>query len=84
MAVHENLLHVTKYEVLGKLPDLLTFEDGTPVKTPDDWQMRRGEILAVPSDLCGGAFHFFAGSSRKRMNLVRYMGAGPCSRRAAM
>ncbi len=51
MAVHENLLHVTKYEVLGKLPDLLTFEDGTSVKTPDDWQMRRGEIYKTAVEL---------------------------------
>ena len=51
MAVHENLLHVTKYEVLGKLPDLLTFEDGTPVKTPDDWQLRRGEIYKTAVEL---------------------------------
>ena len=51
MAVHENLLHVTKYEVLGKLPDLLTFEDGTPVKTPADWELRRGEIYKTAVEL---------------------------------
>ncbi|MBE6585590.1 MAG: hypothetical protein E7645_03585 [Ruminococcaceae bacterium] len=49
--VHENLLHVTKYEVLGKLPDLFTFEDGTPVKTRDDWEMRRGEIYKTAVEL---------------------------------
>ena len=26
----------TRYDVLGKLPDPLVFDDGTPVKTVDD------------------------------------------------
>lgn len=42
--VHENLLHVTKYEVLGKLPDLFTFDNGDPIKTPLDWEKRRAEL----------------------------------------
>jgi dienelactone hydrolase len=31
----------------------LTFDDGTPVKTPADWQKRREEILAAWRDLTG-------------------------------
>jgi len=31
----------------------LTFDDGTPVKTPADWQRRREEILAAWRDLTG-------------------------------
>ena len=49
--VHENLLHVTKYEVLGKLPDLFTFDNGAPVKTPADWGKRRGEIYKTAVEL---------------------------------
>ena len=49
--VHENLLHVTKYEVLGKLPDLFTFDNGDPVKTPEDWNKRRGEIYKTAVEL---------------------------------
>lgn len=29
---------------LGQLPDLLTFNDGTPVRSKDDWYRRRNEI----------------------------------------
>lgn len=42
--MEENKLTVTKYEVLGKLPDIFTFEDGSPVKTKEDWQKRRKEL----------------------------------------
>ncbi len=31
--------------VIEGLPALLTFMDGTPVRTPEDWQRRRGELL---------------------------------------
>ena len=30
-----------------ELPDLMTFADGTPVETPEDWARRREEILAL-------------------------------------
>ena len=33
--------------VREELPDLLTFLDGTPVKTADDWQKRRAEIKGL-------------------------------------
>ncbi len=29
------------------LPPLLRFEDGTPVRTPDDWAKRRGEVRSL-------------------------------------
>ena len=51
MSVTQDLLHVTKYEVLGKLPDLMTFEDGTPVRTPADWQRRRAELYKTAVEL---------------------------------
>lgn len=50
-SVHENLLHVTDYQVLGKLPDLFTFEDGTPVATPADWPRRREELYKTAVEL---------------------------------
>ncbi len=43
--IHENLLHITQYEVLGQLPDLFCKNDGTPVRTPADWEARRAEML---------------------------------------
>ena len=49
--VTQDLLHVTKYEVLGKLPDLFTFEDGTPVATPADWPRRRAELYKTAVEL---------------------------------
>jgi hypothetical protein len=51
MSVSQDLLHVTKYEVLGKLPDLFTFEDGTPVSTPADWPRRRSELYKTAVEL---------------------------------
>ncbi|MFC1603864.1 sialidase [Planctomycetota bacterium] len=37
----------------GKNKSLLTFQDGTPVKTSADWQRRRKEILAVWQSMIG-------------------------------
>lgn len=39
----------------GPLPDLLVFDDGTPVKTPDDWIRRRKEIFnhIIPTEYGG-------------------------------
>ena len=50
-SVSQDLLHVTKYEVLGRLPDLFTFEDGTPVSSPADWERRRGELYKTAVEL---------------------------------
>ena len=35
--VTPDMLKIEKYEVLGKLPDPFTFEDGRKVKTGSDW-----------------------------------------------
>ena len=51
MAMHENLLHVTDYKVLGRLPDLFTFEDGSKVTTLADWENRRGELYKTAVEL---------------------------------
>ena len=37
-------MKITSYEVLGKLPDLFTFEDGRKVASIADWRERRQEI----------------------------------------
>jgi len=42
---------VTDYQVLGKLPDLFCFEDGTPVRTAADWRRRRRELFRTAVDL---------------------------------
>ena len=39
-----DLIRITSYEELGKLSDLLVLQDGTPVKTEDDWQKKRAEL----------------------------------------
>ena len=43
--VSEDLMNITEYTVLSKLPDPFQMEDGTPVRTKEDWQKRRQEIL---------------------------------------
>jgi len=35
---------ITHYEVLGKLPDLFTFDDGRKVRSVADWEERRREL----------------------------------------
>lgn len=37
-------MKITSYEVLGKLPDLFTFDDGRKVRTIADWEERRKEL----------------------------------------
>jgi hypothetical protein len=37
-------MKITSYEVLGKLPDLFTFDDGRKVRSVSDWEMRRKEL----------------------------------------
>ncbi len=49
--MNQDLLHVTKYEVLGQLPDLFTFQDGTPVEAPKDWERRRAELYQTAVEL---------------------------------
>ena len=43
-SIHENLIQITDYQLLGKLPDLFLFEDGTRVKTKNDWECHRAGI----------------------------------------
>lgn len=53
--IHENLIEITKYELLGKLPDPFTFEDGSKVNTAEDWEKRRGEIYKSAVELQYGS-----------------------------
>lgn len=50
-AVNNKTIEIIQYDVLGKLPDLFTFDDGSPVITPEDWEKRRTEILKTAVDL---------------------------------
>ena len=43
-SIHENMLTVTKYNVLDKLPDPFLFDDGRRVATKEDWEARRTEL----------------------------------------
>ena len=50
MAQEEETMMYTDPKVLPQLegmPELLRFLDGTEVKTPEDWQKRREEILGL-------------------------------------
>ena len=49
--VSQDLINVTDYEVLGKLPELLRFNDGTPVTTAEEWEKRRREIYRSAVEL---------------------------------
>ena len=49
--VSKNRLKITKCEVLGALPELLTFEDGTPVREVADWDRRRKELYKTAIEL---------------------------------
>jgi len=44
-------MDITEYKVLGKLPDLFTFEDGRKVESIADWRERRKEIYKSAVDL---------------------------------
>lgn len=43
--VREDLIKVTEYNVLDKLPNPFIFNDGSTVKTREDWTKRRQEIF---------------------------------------
>lgn len=47
----ENMVEVTSYEVLGKLPDLFQMDDGTRLTNPADWEKRRAEIYKTAVEL---------------------------------
>ena len=47
----KKLIEITKYELLGKLPNPFIFEDGNEVKTPEDWEKRRKEIYKTAVEL---------------------------------
>ncbi len=47
----ENLIKVTKYEVLGKLPDPFLKDNGERVKSPAEWSERRKEIYKYAVEL---------------------------------
>ena len=44
MSFDKSLIKITEYKVLGQLPDPFTFNDGTKLRTKEDWARRRKEI----------------------------------------
>ncbi|MBO5913683.1 MAG: hypothetical protein J6Q76_09465 [Clostridia bacterium] len=47
----EEIIKATEYEVLGKLPNPFIFDDGTEVKSVEDWEKRRKEIYKYAVEL---------------------------------
>ncbi len=47
----ENLIQVTSYEVLGKLPNPFICDDGTVADTPEKWEQRRREMYKTVIEL---------------------------------
>ena len=46
-----NIDNYTIDTILGRLPDVFTFEDGTRVKNTTDWRRRRQEIIDTAVEL---------------------------------
>lgn len=42
--IYEDMIKITEYKLLDKLPDLFLFQDGTRVQKKEDWEFRRAEI----------------------------------------
>ncbi len=49
--VHEDLIQIKKYELLGELPDPFVFDDGTRMTSAEDWSRRRAEIYKTAIEL---------------------------------
>lgn len=48
---YEKMLEITEYNLLDKLPDPFLFNDGTRVKTKEDWEKRRKEIFKTAVEM---------------------------------
>ncbi|MBQ5972724.1 MAG: hypothetical protein IJL69_00870 [Oscillospiraceae bacterium] len=48
---NEDLIRITRMDVLGKLPDPFRMEDGTIADTPEKWAARRKEIYRTAVEL---------------------------------
>ncbi len=48
---NEDLIKVTEYNVLGKLPDPFVFDDGHRMTSPDEWPARKKEMMKYVVDL---------------------------------
>ncbi len=49
--VDENILNITGYELLGKLPDPFVCDDGERIVSPEQWPRRRREIYRTAVEL---------------------------------
>ncbi len=47
----EEIIKAVQYDVLGQLPNPFIFDDGTEVKTVEDWEKRRKEIYKTAVEL---------------------------------
>ena len=56
MSISGNMLRLSTYEVIGELPNPFRFNDGTVVRTKEDWNRRRSEIVDGAVDMQFGVF----------------------------
>ena len=49
--VNENMLKITEYEVLGRLPDPFMLDCGVRISAPGEWDKRRKEIYKTAVEL---------------------------------
>ena len=49
--IHEDLIKIEDYKLLGELPNPFVFKDGSEVKTKADWARRRAEMASDVIDL---------------------------------
>lgn len=50
-AIHEDLIKITKYELLSELPDPFVFDDGHRLASADEWRARRDEMYKTTIEL---------------------------------
>ena len=56
MSINDNMLRLSTYKVIGELPNPFKFNDGTEVRTKEDWNRRRTEMLDAAVDMQFGVF----------------------------
>ena len=58
--IDESYMNITKYDVLGKLPDPFLLDEGRRVADRADWDLRRREIYRTAIELQYGTMPNFS------------------------
>ena len=53
--VNEDMLKITEYKLLGKLPDPFLKDNGERISSPEEWEERRKEIYKTAVELQYGS-----------------------------